>query len=81
MRKQHRGKAMRKQHIRFGGRGSGRPLDQFRYGKRMCHIVNDYRTISDANRKARQLENEGILVVVKKWYSRIVVYRCGARKR
>lgn len=72
---------MPKQHIRLGGRGSGRPLDQFRYGKRICYIVNHYRTAGEAYGKATRLERDGILVVVKTWYSRWAVYRCGMRKR
>lgn len=72
---------MVKQHIRYGGRGSGRPQDWFMYGKRRCHYLTDYRTQAEADRKAWQLEADGILAVVKKWYSRWVVYRCGVRKR
>lgn len=63
-----------------GGRGTGRPQDWFRYGKRTCHIVNDYKTKWDADKKARQLEMEDVLAVIRKWYSRWAVYRCGVRK-
>lgn len=73
--------AGRKTHIEYGGRGSGRPPDSIKYGKRLCHIVNDYPNPKEAKRKARLLEDDGILAVVRKWYSRWVVYRCGARKR
>ena len=67
--------------VREGGRGTGRPQDSFKYGKRICHIVNTYRTRKEANKKAGQLESEGIMAVVRKWYSQWCVYRCGARHR
>lgn len=72
---------MAKQHIRYGGRGSGRPLDRFKYGKRTCLIVSSFRTRREADRLANKLERDGILAVVRKWYSQLVVYRCGARIR
>jgi len=70
-----------KAHIKYGGRGTGRPLDKFMYGRRICIYVTDYRTKEEANKLANKFEKEGILAIVRKWYSRWVVYRCGARKR
>lgn len=62
-----------------GGRGTGYPPSQFQYGKRICHYVNDYKTYKEALLKAEQLEKTGVLAVVRKWYSKHVVYRCGVR--
>lgn len=72
---------MAKQHIRHGGRGAGRPQDKFQYGKRLCQYVADFKTRQEADRLANKFERDGILAVVKKWYGRWVVYRCGVRKR
>ncbi len=72
---------MTKQHIKFGGRGSGRPQDWFKYGKRTCNIVRSFRTRQEAYRLANKFERDGILAVVKQWYGQSVVYRCGMRKR
>jgi len=73
---------MPKRNIRdVGGRGSGRPQDWFMYGKRKCQLVETYPRKRDAERKAAQLEADGILAVVRKWYSKWCVYRCGARHR
>ena len=70
-----------KTHIMHGGRGSGRPLDKFKYGKLTCLYVTDFKTRREADKLADKIERDGILAVVRKWYSHWVVYRCGARKR
>ncbi len=64
-----------------GGRGSGRPKDRFYYGSRICILANILTNPRDAEIYRRKLEREGILAVVRKWYSQWPVYRCGARKR
>lgn len=72
---------MRKQHISHGGRGSGRPPDKFKYGKRVCIYVGDYDTKQLAYKIKDKYEKDGILAVVRKYYSKWAVYRCGERKR
>ena len=64
-----------------GGRGTGRPLDSFCYGNRLCQFVRSYRTRVEAESHRSHFENMGILSVVRKWYSQWAVYRCGVRKR
>jgi len=71
---------MAKMHIRYGGRGSGRPQDWFMYGKRKCQFVTSFHTQREAQKLADKFERDGILAVVRKWYSQWTVYRCGARK-
>ena len=64
-----------------GGRGSGRPKDRYKYGKRTCMLVNTYRTPKEAYAKRRNLEEQGIMAIVRKWYSKWCVYKCGPRYR
>lgn len=72
---------MKKQSIIHGGRGTGRPLDRFKYGKRTCLLVDSFSNKSRADKLADKFEGDGILAVVKKWYSRWCIYRCGPRIR
>jgi hypothetical protein len=64
-----------------GGRGSGRPKDRIRYGKRTCMLVVTYKSPQDAYRKERLLESDGIMAIVRTWYSQWCVYKCGPRHK
>lgn len=64
-----------------GGRGSGRPKDRIRYGKRTCMLVMSYKTPREAYAESELLESMGIMAIVRKWYSQSVVYKCGQRSR
>ena len=64
-----------------GGRGSGRPKDTIKYGKRTGMLVNTYRDPQEAHHKARILEEQGIMAVTRPWYSKWCVYKLGQRTR
>ena len=64
-----------------GGRGSGRPKDRMEYGKRTCMLVETYKSPKEAYAKRHNLEEQGIMAIVRKWYSQWCVYKCGQRTR
>jgi len=65
-----------------GGRGSGRPKDTIKYGKRTGILVHSYKTPAEAHHKVEILRQDGICAVTRKWYGQWPVYRCGVlRKR